>query len=261
MTQRPASAAELRALIRSGAWKGPTSGTCEGLVQANLVMVPRDAAFFFLLFCTRNPRPCPLLDVLEPGEVEPRIAPGADLRTDLPRYRVYRDGALKGEVESVTDPFTRDMVSFLIGCSFSFEKALLEAGLPVRNIEEGKNVSMYVTNRVCVPAGPFSSPLVVSMRPMTPEQAIRAAQVTTRFHLTHGAPLFWGDPSGLGIRDIARPEFGDPVTIHAHEMPVFWACGVTAILAATSAPLPLVITHAPGHMFVSDLRDGDLTIL
>jgi uncharacterized protein YcsI (UPF0317 family) len=255
------SAAELRNLIRARQWTQPTTGQATGYVQANLVMLPREEAFHFLLFCTRNPKPCPVIDVLEPGQVEPRIAPGADLRTDLPRYRVYEHSVLKREVEEVVDLFHEDMVSFLLGCSFSFENALVAAGLPIRNMEEGKNVSMYITNRPCVPSGPFSGPLVVTMRPMRPDQAIRAAQVTTRFHLTHGAPVHFGAPQEIGIKDLDRPDFGDPVTIYPGEIPVFWACGVTSIVAATSTPLPLVITHAPGHMFVSDLRDEHLTLL
>jgi len=255
------SPARLRNQIREGKWTKPTSGAAPGYVQANLVMVPRDEAFDFLLFCVRNPKPCPILDVLEPGEVEPAIARGADLRTDLPKYRIYERGVLQREVEDVRDFFHEGMVSFLLGCSFSFESAMLATGLPVRNIEEGKNVSMYVTNRSCRTAGPFSAPLVVSMRPLTPLQAVRATQVTTRFHLTHGAPVHFGSAEEIGIKDLGRPEFGDPVTIRAGEIPVFWACGVTSSLAATSAPLPLVITHAPGHMFVSDLRDEDLTLL
>jgi uncharacterized protein YcsI (UPF0317 family) len=255
------SAAALRSLIRRGEWRGPTSGAAPGYVQANLVILPKEEAFPFLLFCVRNPRPCPILDVLEPGRVEPGIAPGADLRTDLPKYRIYEKGILKGEVEDVSSLFTGDMVSFLLGCSFSFENALLAAGVPVRNIAEGKNVSMYITDRSCVPSGPFSSPLVVSMRPMTPAQAIRAAQVTTRFYLTHGAPLHFGSADDLGIKDIDRPDFGDPVTIGPGEIPVFWACGVTSQMALLSARLPLAITHSPGHMFVSDLKDEELTIL
>ncbi len=176
-------------------------------------------------------------------------------------YRIYEDGKLKAEVKDVADRFRPDMVSFLLGCSFSFENAMLAAGLPIRNLEEGKNVSMYVTNRACRPAGPFSSPLVVSMRPLTPEQAVRAVQVTTRFHVTHGAPVHLGSPEEIGIKDLGRPEFGDPVTIRPGEIPVFWACGVTSALAATSTPIPLVITHAPGHMFVSDVKDEALTVL
>jgi len=252
---------QLRELIRSGEWTTPTSGVATGYVQANLVMMPKEAAFEFMLFCVRNPKPCPILDVLEPGQVEPSIAPGADLRTDLPRYRVFRNGKLEEEVEEIRHFFNKDMVSFLLGCSFSFESALIAAGVPVRNIEEGKNVSMYVTAMECRSAGRFKSPLVVSMRPMTPEKAVRATQVTTRFHLTHGAPVHLGSPGDIGISDLGRPEFGDPVEIRNGEIPVFWACGVTSTLAGTSAPLPLVITHAPGHMFVSDLRDEDLTLL
>jgi len=255
------NAAGLRKLIRSGEWTTPTSGAATGYVQANLVMLPEEAAFEFLLFCVRNPKPCPILDVLEPGEVEPSIAPGADLRVDLPKYRVFRNGTIEKEGGDVMHIFQDNMVSFLLGCSFSFENALLAAGVPVRNIAEGKNVSMYVTTRKCVPAGRFSSPLVVSMRPMTPENAVRATQVTTRFHLTHGAPVHLGSPEELGINDLSNPDFGDPVEILPGEIPVFWACGVTSTLAAVSSPLPLVITHAPGHMFVSDLRDEDLTLL
>ena len=255
------SPSELRGLIRQRKWTTPTTGLVPGFVQANLVILPREQAFDFLLFCVRNSKPCPILDVLEPGQVEPSIAKGADLRTDLPKYRIYEKGQLREEVEEVKDFFHEEMVSFLLGCSFSFESAMLAAGLPVRNIEEGKNVSMYITNRPCVPAGPFSSPLVVSMRPLTPQQAVRATQVTTRFHLTHGAPVHFGAPEKIGIKDLNRPEFGDPVTIRQDEIPVFWACGVTSALAATSAKLPLVITHAPGHMFVSDLKDEDLTVL
>jgi uncharacterized protein YcsI (UPF0317 family) len=257
----PATPAELRELIRRREWTRPTTGACPGTIQANLVMLPEAAAFEFLLFCVRNPKPCPILDVLEPGAFEPGIAGGADLRSDLPRYRVFQNGEFRNEVEDVKDIFRSDMVSFLLGCSFSFENAMLAADLPVRNLEEGKNVSMYTTDIDCRPAGRFQSKMVVSMRPMTEAQAVRAVQVTTRFHLTHGAPVHLGDPEKIGITDLSQPEFGDAVTIGSDEIPVFWACGVTSQLAASSVPLPLVITHAPGHMFVSDLKDEDLTIL
>lgn len=254
------SPAQLRRMIRSREWTTPTTGAAPGFVQANLVMVPAAAAFDFLLFCSRNPKPCPILDVLEAGRTEPGIAPGADLRTDLPRYRIFEQGKLKEEVEDVGKYFHDQMVSFLLGCSFSFENALLAAGIPIRNIEEGKNVSMYITARPCRSAGAFATPLVVSMRPMTPEQAVRATQITTRFHLTHGAPVHFGSPEDIGIKDLAKPDFGDPVEIRFNEIPVFWACGVTGIMAAKSTPLPLAITHAPGHMFVSDLKDEQMTI-
>ena len=250
-----------RELIRNGRWQTPTTGLSPGYVQANLVMLPKAEAFSFLLFCIRNPKPCPILDVLEPGLWEPKIAKGSDLRTDLPRYRIYRNGEFQEEAFEVRNLFQGDLVSFLFGCSFSFESALLSSGVPVRNLEEDCNVSMYITNRMCIPAGPFRAPLVVSMRPMKQEQAIRAVQVTTRFHLTHGAPVHMGSPEEIGIRNLNEPDFGDPVTILPDEIPVFWACGVTTTLAATSIDLPLVITHAPGHMFVSDLRDETLTLL
>ena len=254
------SSSQLRKKIRDGQWTTPTSGEAPGFVQANLVMLPEHAAFHFLLFCIRNPKPCPILDVLEPGVWEPKIAPEADLRSDIPLYRIFERGKVT-EVDQVYDVVHEKLVSFLFGCSFSFENALLNAGVPVRNLEENRNVSMYITNRECEPAGPFSAPLVVSMRPMKPEQAIRAVQVTTRFHLTHGAPVHMGSPEEIGIQDLNVPDFGDPVTILPGEIPVFWACGVTTTLAATSTDLPLVITHAPGHMFVSDLKDDRLALL
>ena len=252
---------DARELIRKGQWQTPTTGIAPGYVQANLVMLPMAEAFSFLLFCIRNPKPCPILDVLEPGAWEPKIAPGADLRTDLPRYKIYRNGEFGEEAFEVGEFVQNDLVSFLFGCSFSFESALRSAGVPVRNLEEDCNVSMYITNRPCISAGPFSSPLVVSMRPMKREQAIRAIQVTTRFNQTHGAPVHMGFPEEIGIDDINKPDFGDPVTILPDEIPVFWACGVTTTLAAISADLPRVITHAPGHMFISDLRDETLTLL
>lgn len=255
------SARALRQEIRSHRWTTQTSGAASGYVQANLVMLPLREAFHFLLFCTRNSKPCPILDVLDPGEVEPAIAKGADLTTDLPLYRVFRQGELVEEVTEVQELFSEETVSFLLGCSFSFENAMLAAGLPIRNIEAGKNVSMYKTNRPCRPTGPFSAPLVVSMRPLTPAQAVRAVQVTTRFHLTHGAPVHMGEPAEIGISDLSCPDFGDPVEIRPGEIPVFWACGVTSSVAAVSAKLPLTITHAPGHMFVSDLKDEDMTVL
>jgi uncharacterized protein YcsI (UPF0317 family) len=257
----PGLPVDLRQMIRAGQWTTPTTGAAPGYVQANLVMLPKAQAFDFLLFCVRNPKPCPILDVLEPGVWEPTIAKGADLRVDVPRYRIYRDGALSEEVDEVTSFFDADTVSFLLGCSFSFENALVASDVPVRNMEEGKNVSMYKTNRACLSAGPFSGPLVVSMRPMTPQQAVRAVQVTTRFNLTHGAPVHMGSPEDIGITHINTPDFGDPVTLREGEIPVFWACGVTSQVAVTSAKLPLVVTHAPGHMFVSDLRDEHLTLL
>ncbi len=254
------AAKQLRKMIRAGKWDGQTSGAAHGYVQANLVMLPEQDAFDFLLFCTRNHKPCPILDVLEPGEVAPAIAQDADVRTDLPKYRVYRHGKLDSEVTDVSSLFTQHTVTFLLGCSFSFEKALQANRVPVRNIEQGRNVSMYETSIPCRPAGKFGCNMVVSMRPMKSEDAIRAVQVTTRFHLTHGAPVHMGEPEHIGIKDLNQPDYGDAVTMNAEDIPVFWACGVTSSLAALSAGLPLIITHAPGHMFVSDLVDEDMTL-
>ena len=251
--------AEVRRLARCGELAGPTAGLALGYVQANLVVVPRDLAFDFLLFCQRNPKPCPLLDVTEPGSAEPRmIAPGADVRTDVPRYRVYHEGELLEEPTALHSWWRSDLVAFLLGCSFTFEAALLQAGLPVRHIEAGCNVPMYRTNLPCRPAGVFHGPMVVSMRPMTPAQAVRAVQVCARFPRAHGVPIQIGDATALGIRNIDQPDFGEPVEIRSGEVPVFWACGVTPQAVAMQARPPLLLTHKPGHMFVSDWRDTEL---
>jgi uncharacterized protein YcsI (UPF0317 family) len=254
-----ATGADVRAACRAGTLTSPTPGLALGYVQANLVIVPKEHAFDFLLFCQRNPKPCPLLDVTEPGDSEPRgVAPGADLRTDLPAYRVWRDGRLVAEPTDVRDLWRDDFVSFVIGCSFTFENALLEARLPVRHIEQRVNVPMYNTTRQCRSAGRFAGPLVVSMRPMTPEQAVAATRVCARFPRAHGVPVHFGGPAALGIQDLDRPDYGDPVEVRAGEVPVFWACGVTPQAALMRAQLPLAITHKPGHMLLTDLKDADL---
>jgi uncharacterized protein YcsI (UPF0317 family) len=240
--------------MRRGEWDRPTAGLAPGYTQANLVVLPEADAFAFLRFCLRNPKPCPVLEVLEPGSPEPaELAPGADLRTDLPRYRVWRDGELAEETTTIGEHWRDDLVSFLIGCSFTFERALEEAGLPLRHVEQGVNVPMYRTSRPTRPAGPFSGPLVVSMRPMTPEQAVRATEITARYASVHGAPVHAGDPAAIGIEDLARPDYGDPVEIRPGEVPVFWACGVTPQAVAAASRPELMITHAPGHMFVTDV--------
>jgi uncharacterized protein YcsI (UPF0317 family) len=245
---------DLRARIRSGTWTGPTAGCCEGYVQANLVVLPRSLAADFHLFCEANPGPCPLLEVTEPGDFEPRgTAPGADLRSDVPRYRIYREGELEQEVTDVARFWSDDLVSFLLGCSFTFDDLLRKDGIPVRHVEEGRNVSMYVTRVNCRPAGAFSGPLVVSMRPIPASQLSRAVEITAGVPLAHGAPVHVGDPGAIGIKDLNRPDFGDAVPIGSDEVPVFWACGVTPQVVARLARPPLMITHAPGHMFVTDL--------
>jgi uncharacterized protein YcsI (UPF0317 family) len=249
----------VRELARAGQLTGITAGAALGYVQANLVVLPREQAFDFLLFCQRNPKPCPLLDVTEAGDPEPRLcAPGADVRTDLPRYCVYRQGERVGEPTDIRDLWQKDSVAFLIGCSYTFENALLQAGLPLRHLEENCNVPMYRTNLACRPAGTFHGPMVVSMRPMTPAQAIRATQICARFERAHGTPVHLGDPAAIGIRDIGRPDFGDAVTIRPGEIPVFWACGVTPQAVVMQARPTFCITHKPGHMFVTDWKDVEL---
>jgi len=250
---------EVRSLIRKGTWDKPTAGLALGYAQANLVILPERYAFDFLLFCQRNPKPCPLLEVLEKGVPEPReTAPGADVRTDLPRYRIYEKGTFVREIEDISRHWASDLVSFLLGCSYSFEFALLEAEIHLRHIEEGKNVSMYITDIPCKKAGGFEGPLVVSMRPLSPDKVVRAIQITTRFSAVHGAPVHVGDPSRIGIDDLGKPDFGDPVRIGPDEVPVYWACGVTPQVALTKNRPDLVITHSPGHMFITDIRNEDL---
>lgn len=251
--------AEVRTACRAGRLAGPTPGLAPGFVQANLVVLPQDWAWDFLLFCQRNPKPCPLLDVTEPGDPEPRLtAPGADLRTDLPAYRIWKNGELVEEPTDISQYWRSDLVGFLIGCSFTFENALLAAGVPVRHIEERVNVPMYRTNIACREAGRFRGPMVVSMRPLEPRHAVTATRICSRFPRAHGAPVHLGDPAAIGIRDLAKPDFGDPVTIRPGETPVFWACGVTPQAALMEAKPPFAITHKPGHMFFTDLKDSDL---
>jgi uncharacterized protein YcsI (UPF0317 family) len=303
-----ASGADVRDACRSGALDGHTSGLAPGYAQANLVILPREHALAFLTFCVRNPKPCPLLEVTDAGVYEARaVAPGSDVRTDLPRYRVWRGGVCDEEVSDIRHlwpdsgggagasdaggaarhPDARtDWVAFLLGCSFSFEEALLAAGLPVRHLQQERvggagsssggadpdailsggalaadprNVPMYRTCVPTTPAGPFSGPLVVSMRPMTPAQAAAAAQVTAACPRVHGRCVYAGDPAGLGIADLGAPHYGDAVTLLPGEVPVFWACGVTPQAALLQARLPIAITHAPGHMFVCDARNADIT--
>lgn len=236
-------------------------------MQANLVVLPKTLAYDFLLFCQRNPKPCPLLDVTDPGDPQPcGVALGADLRTDLPRYRVYRNGVMTEERTDIVDLWREDSVGFLLGCSFTFEDALQHAGLEVRHLNEllpdgsPKNVPMYVTKLPCRSAGVFHGPTVVSMRPYSPANAVLAAQITARFPRAHGAPIHIGDPAAIGVRDISKPEFGDAVTIKPGEVPVFWACGVTPQAAVMQSKPEIAITHAPGHMFVCDLTDAQLQL-
>lgn len=254
---------QIRQLCRSGALSTNTSGLAPGFVQANMAIIPAAYANDFLKFCHFNPKPCPLLGMAAtPGAVDmPHLASELDIRTDLPRYRVFRQGELVDEVTDLRQIWRDDLVTFLIGCSFSFEEPLLADGLEIRNITEGVNVPMYRTNLACQSAGPFSGGMVVSMRPMKPADAIRAIQICSRFPQVHGAPVHFGDPAAIGINNIDRPDFGDAVTIKPGEVPVFWACGVTPQVAISNAKLDFCISHAPGHMLVTDLSNSKLAML
>ena len=248
------SPSELRRACRAGEYRRDTAGQAPGRIQANLMVVPQAQAFDFLLFCQRNPKPCPLVEVLAPGAVEPLCAPGASIATDVPGYRIYRDGELTEERDEVASLWRVDMVGFLIGCSFSFEAAVQRAGVRLRHIDQGRNVAMYRTDVACVPAGIFSGEMVVSMRPIKSRDVARVVEIAARLPIAHGAPVHVGNPAALGIADLARPEYGDPVDIMDDEVAVFWACGVTPQWIAQRSRLPLCITHAPGKMFVTDLE-------
>ncbi|WP_395408656.1 putative hydro-lyase [Pseudoduganella sp. UC29_106] len=250
---------ELRHQVRSGAFRQPTAGYCGDYAQANLVILPAQHASDFLLFCQRNPRACPLLAVGEPGQWQiDRLGADLDLRSDTPGYNIYRHGELAEQVHNLYEVWRDDLVAFAIGCSFSFEHMLMAAGIPLRHIEQRRNVAMYRTNIANAAAGPFAGQMVVSMRPMKAADAIRAVQITSRFPAVHGAPVHLGDPALIGIADISRPDYGDPVEIMPDEIPVFWACGVTPQEAIRHARLPLVITHQPGYMLVTDILNASL---
>jgi len=253
------SPAEARTAIRAGGWTGITTGLCGGYVQANLAILPAALAAEFTDFCRANPRPLPLLEVTEPGVPDRlRTAPGADLRTDVPRYRVYRHGVLDSEPTSIEALWRDDFVAFLLGCSFSAEEALRSAGVRLRHLETGAGVPMYRTSRRCEPAGRFHGPVVVSMRAIAEGQLERASAVTSELPFAHGAPLHAGDPAALGISDLAAPDWGEPMTVEPGEVPVFWACGVTPQAVLAEVRPEIAITHAPAHMFLTDLRVADL---
>ena len=248
---------QARALYRSGL-VAPTSGIAPGFTQANLIVLPRDWAFDFLLYAQRNPKPCPVLDVSDPGSPTTRLAPGADLRTELPLYRIWRDGVLAEVTADATSAWAErdDMVSFLIGCSFTFETPMVEAGIEIRHMTDNCNVPMYLTNRRCHPAGRLKGNMVVSMRPIPASRVADAVTISSRFPAVHGAPVHVGAPEALGITDLSKPQFGDAVRIEPGEIPVFWACGVTPQAAVMASAVPFAITHAPGYMFITDIPDS-----
>ena len=253
---------EIRRDIRNGTITGVTAGLGQGYVQANLAVLPKENAYDFLLFCQRNPKPCPLIEVTDVGSPEPvGVAPGADLRTDIPGYRIYKDGELADEVSDVKAYWRDDLVAFLLGCSFTFEWAMIEAGIPLWHIEHGKNVAMWRTSIACRPAGLFHGPMVVSMRPIPARDLARAVTASARFPATHGAPVHVGDPKAIGIDDITRPHYGDAQGFSPGDVPVFWACGVTPQAVALASKPSFMITHSPGHMFITDVPNASLAAL
>ena len=250
---------QVKELIREGKIDFQTSGMCNGYAQANLCILPEDYAFDFLLFCMRNPKPCPILEVGDVGSKEIKtMASHGDICKDFPKYRIWENGILKEEVTDISDYWRDDLVYFLIGCSFSFESEMLEAEIPVRHIQEGKNVPMYDTNIPCEPAGVFHGSMVVSMRPIPYELVPKAVQITASMPRVHGAPVHIGDPAVIGIRDLASPDYGEAVTMRDGEVPVFWPCGVTPQNAVMRSRPSFAITHAPGHMLITDIKNVDL---
>jgi uncharacterized protein YcsI (UPF0317 family) len=259
-TAHAATGHAARMAVRAGVHTGQTAGLAPGYVQGNLAILPKALAGDFLRFCHLNPKPCPVIGVSEPGSAAiPALAADLDIRTDLPRYRVWRNDELVEEPESISRVWRDDLVAFVIGCSFSFEEALIEDGIRLRHIACGDNVAMYRTSIACQPAGPFAGPMVVSMRPLKPADAIRAIQITSRFPAVHGAPVHIGKPEAIGIGDLSKPDYGDPVEIKDDELPVFWACGVTPQAVIAAARPEFAITHAPGCMLVTDLKNSRMS--
>lgn len=251
----------IRERIRMGLHIGHTVGLAPEFAQGNLAIVPRDAAEDFLRFAQLNPRACPLLAVGEPGKRSIPSLGVTDICREFPAYNVYVNGELSDEVKDITSYWCDDMVTFVIGCSYSFEGELIRYGIPLRHMEEDHEVPMYLTNIPNKRSGAFGGNMVVSMRPMKAADAIRAIQITTRFPQVHGAPVHIGDPALIGIQDLDKPEYGFPSTIQAGEIPVYWACGVTPQQAIRSAKLPLAIAHKPGHMLITNIRNSQLSIL
>ena len=256
------SSAQIRNLIRAGQHDAHTAGLAAGKLQCNIAILPEAYALDFLRFCQRNPKPCPLVGVSETGDpMLPTLGRDIDIRTDVPRYRVFSDGDFAEEVTDISDRWASDLVTVALGCSFTFENALMRNGMPVRHIEQGRNVPMYRTNIDLLPAGPFEGQMVVTMRPLREDQIAAATAISARYPQAHGAPIAFGDPASIGIPDLAQPDYGDPVDIKPGEVPVFWACGVTPQNVLRAAKPSLCIAHAPGHMLITDVaEDADTTI-
>lgn len=247
--------------VRQGKWRGSTVSVCPDYVQTNLVILPREFALDFTIFCLRNPQPCPILEILEAGDpVVHEMATDADIRVHLPKYRIFENGELAEESDQIAEYWREDLVTFLIGCSYTFEEALVRGGVPLRNYLQQKDPGVYVSSIMCRSAGIFSGPMLVTMRPVPPHLISRTVQITSRFPSTHGAPVHIGDGSAIGIRDYTKIDFGDVPEMEEGEIPVFWGCGVTPQMVALESKVPFMITHKPCHMFVSDMRIEEIAV-
>ena len=260
---KAASAQQVRAAIRTGSYGGHTSGLAAGKLQCNLAILPERFALDFLRFCQRNPKPCPVVGVSDSGDpFLPTLGSDIDIRSDVSKYRVFKDGALTDEVDDINALWADDFVTVALGCSFTFENALVRNGIPVRHMETGRNVPMYRSNIDLIPAGPFAGKMVVTMRPIPAHQVDQAREISARYPQAHGAPIGIGDPANIGIGDLSQPDWGDAVEVKDGEVPVYWACGVTPQNVVLDAKLPLRITHSPGHMLIADVaEDAETTIL
>jgi uncharacterized protein YcsI (UPF0317 family) len=259
---KPRGAADVRAAIRADAYQGHTSGLASGKLQCNLAILPERNALDFLRFCQRNPKPCPIVGIGDTGNpMLPTLGQGIDIRTDVSKYRIFRDGILDREATQIADIWTDDLVTVALGCSFTFENALLRNKIPVRHMETGRNVPMYRSNIDLVPAGIFSGKMVVTMRPIPRDQVEQAYQISSCFPHAYGAPIAQGDPDFIGITDLSQPDWGEPVEVRQGEVPVYWACGVTPQNVLLNAKLPLCITHSPGHMLISDVAENAETTI
>lgn len=256
---RTTNGSQLRTLVRNGEFTGQTAGQAPDFLQGNVVILPKSYAPDFLQFCANNPKPCPLIGLSKPGDPAlPTLGKGIDIRTDVPRYRIYREGELTEETTSIEEVWSDDLVTFVLGCSFTFEEALTREGFRVRHLDEGRTVPMFKSSIETIGSGIFSGPVVVTMRPFKAEEIPAVFDLCARYPHAHGTPLYWGDPAQIGISDIGKPDYGQAVSVAADEVPVFWACGVTPQAAIERAKPRLCITHAPGHMLVTDVSSSEI---
>lgn len=255
--------AGVRAEIRRGKYQSHTAGLGDGYLQTNLAILPEVFALDFMRFCQRNPKPCPLVGVSDTGNpMMFTLGSDIDIRRDVPRYNIYRDGKLDESALDISDIWGDSMVAFALGCSFTFERALRETGIPVWHVENDRTVPMFRSNIDTVPAGPFRGKMVVSMRSIPADRVDEAANISRGFPLAHGAPVHVGDPAEIGIADVSRPDWGDAAPVKDGEVPMFWACGVTPQVAIEAAGVPLCITHKPGHMLLTDVpEDAEVPVI